>query len=196
MSDSAIVAPREASDSGTGRNAARAAASDNPVDKYRAWVGQHRIGAALLAAIVATHMATVVGYWLPGIGLPQLDWNRVNGAVYTPKASADVQFLSGGIFHYLDGIVFTLIFVVAVYPLLKWGSTALSNVLRGLFFGSILATISCAFMTPRVYFPKGHVGIFSNNVGWKFILAVYVWHWVYGLHLGLMYNPPAEDSAA
>jgi len=45
----------------------------------------------------------VVGYFMPGIGLPQLDWNRINGMIYTPKASPDVQFLSGGVFHYVDG---------------------------------------------------------------------------------------------
>jgi uncharacterized membrane protein YkgB len=126
---------------------------------------------------------------MPGIGLPQLDWNRINGAIYTPKASPDVQFLSGGIYHYVDGIVFTAIFVVAVHPVLKWASTALGNTLKGLFFGTLLATVSCLFMIPRVYFPHAHVGFFSHNLGWKLILAVYVWHWVYGLHLGLIYNP-------
>ncbi len=47
-------------------------------------------------------MATVIGYWMPGIGLPQLDWNRINGSIYTPNVSPDLQFLSGGVFHYLE----------------------------------------------------------------------------------------------
>src|SRR5713226_8977709 len=170
MSGSAMLAPRGDSDSAVGQEAAGDAAGEKAVDRYRTWVGDHRVSAALLAGLVATHIATVVGYWMPGIGLPQRDWNRINGRIYTPKASPDVQFLSGGVFHYVDGIVFTLVFVVAVYPLLRWRSTALGNALKGLFFGTILATISCAFMIPRVYFPAAHVGFFSHNLGWKLIL--------------------------
>src|SRR5947199_350439 len=42
---------------------------------WRDWVTAHRLGAAFLAALVATHVATIIGYWLPSIGLPRLDWN-------------------------------------------------------------------------------------------------------------------------
>jgi hypothetical protein len=192
MSERAMLAPRKDSDAAVVRDAAAGAADETHVDGYRAWVSGHRVSAALLAGLVATHMATVVGYFMPGVGLPQLDWNRINGAIYTPKASPDVQFLSGGIFHYVDGIVFTAVFVIAVYPLLGWRSTALGNAVKGLFFGTLLATISCAFMIPRVYFPHAHVGFFSHHLGWKLVLAVYLWHWVYGLHLGLIYNPLAR----
>jgi hypothetical protein len=80
------------------------------------------------------------------------------------------------------------------FPLLRWRSTPLGNVLKGLLFGTILAPISCLFMTPRVYFPDGHVGFFSHNLGWKLILAVYLWHWVYGLHLGVIYNPRGDEE--
>jgi hypothetical protein len=164
------------------------------VARWRLWVREHRIAAALLAGLVATHVATIIGYWMPSIGLPQLDWNRVNGLIYTPKASPNMQFLSGGIYHYTDGIVFSVVYAVALFPLLRWRSTPLGNLLKGLLFGTILATISCAFMTPRVYFPHGHVGFFSHNLGWKLILAVYLWHWVYGLHLGVIYNPRGDDE--
>ncbi len=194
MSGNTILAPREDSDPAIDR-AARGAAGGG-VDRYRTWVSDHRVSAALLAVLIATHLATVVGYFMPGIGLPQLDWNRINGAIYTPKASPDVQFLSGGVFHYVDGIVFTVVFAVAVYPLLRWRSTALGNTLKGLLFGTILATISVVFMIPRVYFPDAHVGFFSHNLGWKLILAVYLWHWVYGMNLGMIYNPPARDHGA
>ena len=134
MSDSAMLAPREDSDSAVGQEAAGDAAGEKAVDRYRTWVGDHRVSAALLAGLVATHLATVVGYFMPGIGLPQLDWNRINGAIYTPKASPDVQFLSGGVFHYVDGIVFTVVFAVAVYPLLRCRSATFGNARKGLFF--------------------------------------------------------------
>ena len=194
MSGNTMLAPREDSDSAIDREARGAAGGG--VDRYRTWVGDHQVSAALLAGLVATHLATVVGYFMPGIGLPQLDWNRINGAIYTPKASPDVQFLSGGVFHYVDGIVFTIVFAVAVYPLLRWRSTALGNTLKGLFFGTILATISVVFMIPRVYFPDAHVGFFSHNLGWQLLLAVFVWHWVYGMHLGMIYNPSDRDGGA
>ena len=129
------------------------------------------------------------------IGLPQLDWNRVNGMIYTPTASVDVQFLSGGIFHYLDGLVFSVLYAAALFPLLRWRSTVVGNLLKGLLFGTVLATISCAFMTPRVYFPNQDVGFFSHNLGWQTILAVYLWHWVFGAHLGAIYNPEEERSS-
>jgi hypothetical protein len=192
MSVDTMFAQREGTNSAIDRDARGAAGGG--VERYRTWVRDHRVSAALLAALVATHMATVIGYWMPGIGLPQLDWNRINGTIYTPKASPDVQFLSGGVFHYVDGIVFTIVFVVAIYPLLRWRSTAFGNTLKGLFFGTTLATISCAFMIPRVYFSAADVGFFSHNLGWKLILAVYVWHWVYGLHLGMIYNPSHSDG--
>jgi hypothetical protein len=192
MSVDTMFAQREGTNSAIDRDARGAAGRS--VERYRTWVRDHRVSAALLAALVATHMATVIGYWMPGIGLPQLDWNRINGTIYTPKASPDVQFLSGGVFHYVDGIVFTIVFVVAIYPLLRWRSTAFGNTLKGLLFGTTLATISCAFMIPRVYFSAADVGFFSHNLGWKLILAVYVWHWVYGLHLGMIYNPSHSDG--
>lgn len=194
MSSDAMLVERENSEYAIERETH--VAPSGGADRYRTWVHDHRISAALLAAVVATHMATITGYWLPSIGLPQLDWNRINGSIYTPKASPDVQFLSGGVFHYADGIMFTVVFIVAVYPRLRWQSTTLGNALKGLFFGTLLATISCAFMIPRVYFPAGNVGFFSHHLGWKLLLAVYVWHWVYGLHLGLIYNPPQADSRA
>src|SRR3954452_25508619 len=114
MSGQKMLAPSETPDIAI-RDAATA---DDAIARYRRWVSEHAVAAALLAGLVATHMATIVGYFLPGIGLPQLDWNRINGAIYTPKASSNLQFLSGGVFHYVDGIVFTVLFVVALYPLL------------------------------------------------------------------------------
>src|SRR5712671_1804739 len=137
MSVSTMLEPREDIDFAIHGDARPAVAGEGA--RYRAWVSSHKVSAALLAAVVATHMATIIGYWMPSIGLPQLDWNRINGAIYTPKASPDLQFLSGGVFHYIDGIVFTALFAVAVYPLLRWRSTTFGTALKGLLFGTILA---------------------------------------------------------
>ncbi len=156
---------------------------------WRVWVRDHLAASALLAGLVATQVATVVGYWLPGIGLPQLDWNRTNGAIFTPGTSASVQFLSGGIFHYIDGLVFAIIFAAGVYPWIPGRATALGNLAKAMLMGTGLALISVLFMIPRVYYPQYHPGFFSLHLGWKLVLAVFVWHWVWGLNLGLIFNP-------
>ncbi|MGI5518381.1 hypothetical protein [Streptomyces sp. CA-106131] len=165
------------------------------VRQWQEWVSGHRVAAALLAGLVATQIATVTGYWFPGIGLPQMDWNRVNGAVYTPDASADLKFLSGAVFHYADGVVFAVVFAVALHPLLRWRRTPAGNLWKGLLLGTALATVSVGFMIPRVYFPQADPGLFSHHLGWKMILAVYLWHWIYGAHIGLIYNPAADTAA-
>ena len=162
---------------------------------WRLWVRDHLAASALLAGLVATQVATVVGYWLPGIGLPQLDWNRVNGAIFTPGASSSVQFVSGGVFHYIDGLVFAVVFVAGVYPWLPGPATVLGNLAKALVMGTVLALISVLFMIPRVYFPDAHAGFFSHNLGWKLVLAVFVWHWVWGLNLGLVFNPAPPAKA-
>ena len=82
------------------------------------------------------------------------------------------------------------------YAELNARANRVGNALKGLLFGTILATISCAFMIPRVYFPSADVGFFSYNLGWQLLLAVFVWHWVYGLHLGMIYNPSDRDGRA
>ncbi len=66
MSGNTILAPREDSDPAIDR-AARGAAGGG-VDRYRTWVSDYRVSAALLAGLIATHLATVVGYFMPGIG--------------------------------------------------------------------------------------------------------------------------------
>lgn len=161
---------------------------------WRKWVARHQVASAILAGIVATHMATVIGFWMPAVGLPQLDWNSTNGAVYTPYGSALVRFVSGGFFHYVDGIVFVIIFALTIHPKLPWRNTELGNLAKGLFLGTVLTIISCAFMIPYVYFPQLHPGFFSINLGWNVIFAVFLWHCVFGLHLGLIYNPVPADE--
>ena len=162
---------------------------------WRNWVREHMAAAAILAGLVATQIATVCGYWLTGIGLPQLDWNRVNGAIFTPGASSTVQFVSGGVFHYLDGIAFAVIFVAGVYPWLPGPATLMGNLAKAMVMGTLLALICVLFMIPRVYYPQAHAGFFSHNLGWKLVLAVFVWHWIWGLNIGLVFNPskPVND---
>jgi hypothetical protein len=185
MLEETLVAPAQAlieDERPEGSDAALALAG------WRDWVTAHRLGAAFLAGLIATHMATIIGYWLPSIGLPRLDWNLINGAVYLPQVSKPMTFWTGGFFHYTDGLVFTIVYAVALHPAMPWRWTSLGNLAKGLVLGTALAVISCIWMIPRVY-AVPHAGFFSANLGWKLVLAVFVWHWVYGLNVGLIYNP-------
>ncbi|MCK2244620.1 MULTISPECIES: hypothetical protein [unclassified Crossiella] len=166
------------------------------VRSWRLWATRHRVAAALLAGLVATHVATIIGYWFQGVGLSRLDWNSANGFVYTPFGSAIEKFVIGGVFHYLDGIVFAVVFACALHPLLPWRNTQFGNLAKGLTLGTALAVVSVAFMTPYVYAPArgAEAGFLSLDLGWKYIVAVFVWHWIYGLHLALVYNPLPDDE--
>jgi len=70
---------------------------------------EHRVAAAALGGIVAVQVASLLGFWLRGFGLSELDFNTANGAVYLPQATHIQQFLVGGLSHYIDGAVFALI---------------------------------------------------------------------------------------
>ncbi|WP_394620068.1 DUF6789 family protein [Lentzea sp. JNUCC 0626] len=158
---------------------------------WRTWASRHRVLAALLAGLVATHVATACGYWFTGIGLTRLDWNTANGFVYTPAAGPLAKFLVGGVFHYFDGIVFAVVFACALHPLLPWRNTQLGNLAKGFVFGTLLSVLSVVFMTPFVYGPArgSDPGFLSLNLGWQYIAAVFVWHWIYGIHLAIVFNP-------
>lgn len=152
--------------------------------------------AALLAGLVATHVSTVLGFWMGDFGLTRLDWNTANGLVYLPDGAPLAQFLVGGAMHYTDGILFGVLFAVALHPLLPWASSEIGNMLKGLVFGTILAVIALSVLTPLVYAPArgAEAGIFSTNFGWQYVLGVFIFHWVYGAHLGLLYSPLDDND--
>ncbi len=161
---------------------------------YRIWVTRHPIASALLAGFAATHIATLFGYFFPGIGLPQLNWPIVNGNVVLPKASPVAKFVVGELFiHGMDGIVFTLIYAIVIFPLLspivRYRVDPVANMIKAVIFALVLATISVGFLTPYVYAPHSGAGLFSTGFGWKTPFAIYMWHLAFGVNLGMLYNP-------
>src|SRR5262249_593302 len=136
------------------------------------------------------------GFWLGGVGMMRLDWNTSQGWVFVPFATPLQKFLVGGLSHYVDGMVFAVLFACVLQPALRWRRTVRGNLAQGPLFGPLLACISVSFMTPYVFAPaRGlHPGFLSLDFGWKYIVGVFLWHWVYGLHLGLIYSP-AERRA-
>jgi len=158
---------------------------------YRRWVAQHQVIAALVGGLVAVHVATILGLWMGDFGLKRLDWPTANGLVYIPHAGPVALFLVGGLFHYLDGMFFALVFALGVAPHLPFGSGSWGNLVKALMFGFVLSVVALLIMTPLVYAPaRGSVaGFFSHNFGWQYIVGNLIFHVVYGLHLGLIYNP-------
>ena len=134
---------------------------------WRANVSTHRITFALLAAFVATHIATVSGYWYKIIGLPVLGWPQFNGILILGHtgSSADgaQQFWAGGIYHFLTGICMGLIFVFLIHPLLPVRNSFFGNVFKGLLWGAVLATLSASLWVSS-NFPEFHPGQFSQNL--------------------------------
>lgn len=169
------------------------------LDVWRGNVSTHRLTYALLAAFVATHMATVSGYWYKIIGIPVLGWPQFNGILLMGHTGSSTngaqQFWAGSVYHYGTGICYGLIFAFLIHPMLPGKNTVAGNIGKGLVWGGVLATLSALLWVPR-NFPEFHPGFFTNDLGWKTVLGIFVWHAVYGLHLGAFYNPLPEGERA
>jgi hypothetical protein len=180
------------------RNAAWAKAGVNADIAWRRWATQHRAIAAMLGGLVGVHIASVLGAWFGGFHLYRLDYSTGNGAVYLPKATPAVQFVVGGLSHYADGVFFGLIFAVAVSPLLPLPATRAGNVVKALIFGTILAVLALFVTAPYAFAPlRGiHDPLIAIHLGWKYVISVLLFHWIYGTLLGLIYSPLDEDQSA
>lgn len=164
---------------------------------FRRWATEHRIVAASLGGLVGVHVSSLLGFWFDGFGLVRLDYNTANGMVYLPDGSAMQQFLVGGLSHYADGIFFAVIFAVGISPRLPLNCSPLGNLGKGLIFGTVLAILALFVTAPFVFGPtRGvHDPLVALHSGWQYVLSVLVFHWLYGLHLGLIYNPLQTKDA-
>lgn len=162
---------------------------------WRAFVTRHRLLGALVAGLIATQVATVTGYWYHGLRLVDLDWPAFNGVLLLPKSDANAQFWAGTAYHYADGVVFALIFVILLRPLMRFAfaSSTLTNISKALVFGVGLAILSAAWWVPGL-FPALDAGTFSANLGAKTVFGIFLWHLVYGFNLGAVYNPLTPEE--
>jgi hypothetical protein len=161
---------------------------------WRTVVTQRPLAGALVAGFVATHLATVTGYWYHGLalhsgaGLPDLGWPGFNGALLIGKESTAQQFWAGTVYHLFTGMCFSLVFALLLFPLFRWNNTIGGNLAKGIVYGLVLATISALWWVPQL-FPALHAGFFSHNLGWRTVFGIYLWHFIYGLNLGALYSP-------
>jgi hypothetical protein len=167
------------------------------LEPWRANVSRHRLAYALLASFVATHMATVSGYWYKIIGIPVLGWPQFNGILLLGHTGSSTdgaqQFWAGTVYHYMTGICYGLIFAFLIHPVLPGRNSVLGNLGKGLLWGGVLAFLSALLWVPR-NFPEFHPGFFANNLGWKTVIGIFIWHAVYGLHLGAFYSPLSREE--
>jgi len=170
-------------------------------NNWRSLVSNNRLVAALVAGFVGTHMATVTGYWYRMIGFTNgqgyvtLDWPGFNGFLIMPQGSTWEKFVSGGVLHYMTGICFSLIFVYLIHPRLPLPNTMWGNLGKALIWGEFLALVSALWWTP-FNFPEFNPGFLALNLGWKTTVGIFIWHAVYGVHLGAFYNPLPDGQPA
>ena len=114
-----------------------------------------------------------------------------------PKGMSDPVILTafGAGAHYAQGVCFALIFAFGIHPLLPIKNSLAGNFAKAIIWGLILGTLSSVWwinLFPNLLGPGKTAGIFFANVGadqWKWLVAVYLWHIVYGFTLGAFYQP-------
>ncbi len=169
-------------------------------------VGSSPGWSGVIAAFIATHIATMAGLWFGAVRLPQFDFNTINGwLVLGFMQAADVTFVIGGVIHYINGLLWGLIFVLLMHSVMgKWVKplaplTPAVNLAKGLIWGWALWLISSAVWMPLVVGAIGiPVGPFLTNfggVGYEAVVTNLLWHTIYGVNLGLIYNPTRGGSA-
>jgi hypothetical protein len=183
------------------------------VEDWRDYATKHRLVAAIVGGLVATHVTTNFGMWYHGLGLPDLNFNLLNGylvfgnSAMDPAAMSDPVTLTtfGATVHYAQGVVFALIFAFGIHPLIPIKNSIVGNIVKAIIWGLILATLSAVWwinLFPNLAGPGTSAGIFLSNFGSeapRWVFAIYLWHIVYGLNLGLFYQPrdlPARAEAS
>ena len=159
---------------------------------WYAWVDGHRVGAAALVGLIATQLGTYFGYVFPAFGLPTLPWPLYNGLLATPAEEFGTtgSFFSGQSLHYVNGIVFAILYAVLALPMMRFRNTHGGNVASGLLYSVVLTVISLGVLVPYAYVPKQGYGFFSfyGPDGWKLPAAVLIWHLIYGFFLGTLFQ--------
>ncbi len=180
------------------------ASPGKPSARWQKFVNERPIGSLVLVGVIATQLGTYFGYVFPAFGLPVLPWPMYNGILGTTLAdgfnglanagfaTSSDSFFVGNALHFVNGIVFAILFGVMFredVPLLK--NTHAGNIQKGLLYGLIMTIISAGLLVPYAYVPNQGYGLFlfDGPDGWKLPFAILVWHLIYGLFLGLLYQP-------
>lgn len=186
-----------------------------PSARWQAWVDSRPILSLFVVGIIATQLGTYFGYVFPAVGLPVLPWPLYNGILGTTLAelpdgtvlsgalaegfatSAD-SFFVGHSLHFVNGIVFAILWGVLFREEVPLGRSLGGNISKGLIYGVIMTVISAGLLVPYAYVPEQGYGLFlfDGPDGWKLPFGILIWHLIYGLFLGLLWNPTDDPDAA
>lgn len=179
-----------------------------PSKRWQDWVEAKPILSLFVVGVIATQLGTYFGYVFPAVGLPPLPWPLYNGILGTTIAdgynaavatdgaftTTSNSFFVGHTIHFVNGVVFAVLWGVLfreeVSKFLK------SNILRGLLYGTIMTVVSAGLLVPYAYVPEQGYGLFlfDGPDGWKLPFGILIWHLIYGLFLGLLWNPGGDDE--
>ena len=184
-----------------------------PSASWQNFIDRYPIGGLLVVGVIATQLGTYFGYVFPAVGLPVLPWplyngilgttiaDGFNGAVATEGAFAVTadSFFVGHSLHFVNGVVFAALFGILFREDIGFlKNTFGGNISKGLLYGVIMTIISAGLLVPYAYVPEQGYGLFlfDGPDGWKLPFGILVWHLIYGLFLGLLYQPSDSSSEA
>lgn len=180
-----------------------------PSASWQNFIDRYPIGGLFVVGVIATQLGTYFGYVFEAVGLPKLPWPLYNGQL---AAGATVmndsgefvwgtasQFFVGHSLHFVNGIIFAVLFGILFREDIGFlKNTFGGNISKGLLYGVIMTVVSAGLLVPYAYVPEQGYGffVFSGPDGWKLPFAILVWHLIYGLFLGLLYQPSGSKSDA
>ncbi len=135
------------------------------------------ISALALAGLASTWVALSVGYWLPGIGLPQMDVALWNGQLLVPDiTSVGLAWVVGALQTLGLGTLFGI-----AYGRLMRDRLPGPPALRGAIWGAVIAIPAGMVIMPLLY----GAGIFGSRWDPAMPLAVAIWYLVWGVSVGI-----------
>jgi hypothetical protein len=176
-----------------------------PSVRWRRYVDEKPITSLVFVAFIATQLGTYFGYVFPAVGLPTLPWPLYNGSLAAPATTLNAagefvwgtsgQFFVGQALHFVNGIVFGVLYGIIFRDLLPIKNTNGGNISKGLIYGVIMTIISAGLLVPYAYVPHQGYGffLFDGPDGWKLPFGILVWHLIYGYFLGALYQPTDEE---
>ena len=181
------------------------ASPGKPSARWQNFVNERPIASLALVGVIATQLGTYFGYVFPAVGLPVLPWPLYNGILGTTIADGfngavanevfavtGEAFFVGHSLHFVNGIVFAILWGI----LFREDVPIKSNIAKGLLYGVIMTIISAGLLVPYAYVPEQGYGLFlfDGPDGWKLPFGILIWHLIYGLFLGLLYDPARTEG--
>jgi hypothetical protein len=128
-----------------------------------------------------------------------LPWPLYNGVLGAPAEDfgTPASYFVGQSIHFVNGIVFTILYAVLALHVLPFRNTHGGNILKGILYSVVLTVISVGILVPYAYVPKQGYGLFlfDGPDGWKLPFAVLVWHLIWGFFIGVLYQLRATRKA-